>query len=215
MPKRKRKAYSRPKKLYSSTRIKEEGELVKIYGLKNKKEVWRADFAIGKIRNAAKKLITASEEDKQKFVDKQKEKGFEAETIADVLGLDKEDYLKRRLQSVVVKKKFARTHRQARQFISHKHVTIAGKINNSPSHLTTLKEEENLDLIVKLPVKNKALTKEEKQVIAQIKKKNGDEDSGNVKVAEKEESKTKVQTTDNKESKELPKPESKEEAKEE
>jgi small subunit ribosomal protein S4 len=161
MPKRKRKAFNRPRKLFDSTRIKEENNLIKKYGLKNKREVWRADFAIEKIRNIAKKLITASPEEKQKFIDKQKSRGFEIETIAGVLGLGKEDYLKRRLQSVVTKKKLSQTPRQARQFIAHKHVTIAGNIIDSPSHLTTLKEEADLDLIVRLPIKKKEAIKEE------------------------------------------------------
>jgi len=152
MPKRKQKKYNRPKKLYDKPRIEEENILVKKYGLKNKKEIWRADFAIGKIRDIAKKLITASEDEKSEFIERQKAKGFEVENIADVLGLDKEDYLKRRLQSVVVSKGLIKTPRQARQFIAHRHLTVDGKVINSPGHLTTVEEEAKIEIKIALPV---------------------------------------------------------------
>jgi len=175
MPRRKKKIYNKPKKAYDKPRIEEENVLVKRYGLKNKREIWKADFAIGKIRDTAKKLITASDEEKQEFIDKQKAKGFEVDTIADILGLDKEDYLKRRLQSVVVKKKLATTPNQARQFITHKHITINGNIIDSPSHLTTVEEENMVELDLRLPVK-KELTKEEKDLLEATKKKAEEED---------------------------------------
>jgi len=165
MPKRQHKRFNRPKKLFDSARIKEENELIKKYGLKNKREIWKADFAIEKIRNLAKKLITAPEEEKTEFIEKQKAKGFEAETIADVLGLSNEDYLKRRLESVVVAKKLATTPKQARQFITHRHIKINGKIINSPSHLTTLDEEAGLELDLKMPVKKQETTSEEEEFL--------------------------------------------------
>ena len=168
MPIRKQKSYNRPRKLYDKPRIEEENILVKKYGLKNKREIWKADFAIGKIRNIAKKLITASDEEKEKFIERQKAKGFEVETIADVLGLNKEDYLKRRLQSIVVKKKIATTPKQARQFITHKHIWVNKNILDSPSHMTTIEEEKTIETDVKLPVKEE-LTKEEKKFLEETK----------------------------------------------
>ena len=39
---RKHKLYKRPRKLFDISRIKDEDELVKKYGLKNKKEIWKA-----------------------------------------------------------------------------------------------------------------------------------------------------------------------------
>ena len=65
MPKRKRKKYSRPQRPFDKARIQEENILKDKYGLKNKKEIWKADAAIRRIRNLAKQLITKSEEDKK------------------------------------------------------------------------------------------------------------------------------------------------------
>jgi len=159
MPKRKQKKYSRPQRPFDKIRIEEENILKDKYGLKNKKEIWKADAAIGRIRNQAKKLITASEEEKQKFVEKLQKKGFEIESIADALGLDKENWLKRRLQTVVYKKGLTNTAKQARQLIVHKHVNIGNQIVNKPSYQVSLEEESlvklNLSLKLKEPKKSK------------------------------------------------------------
>jgi small subunit ribosomal protein S4 len=150
--------------------MKEEGGLINKYGLKNRREVWRANFAISKIRNLAKTLITAKPEEQTQFVERQKEKGFDVKTIAEVLGLSKEDYLKRRLQSVVVRKGFAKTYNQARQLITHKHITIEGNIINSPSHLTTLKEESTIECLKMIAGKTGPISDEEKKLLKQLNK---------------------------------------------
>ena len=167
MPKRNTKKYSRPRKIFDAALIKEENDLIKKYGLKNRKEVWKAGFVISKIRNIAKDLITASDKDKEEFIKRQAAKGFAVSTIAEVLGLSKEDYLKRRLQSIIVQKGFAKTPNQARQFITHKHVKINGDAIDSPSHLTTLEEEMNLEVDLKMPPKE-TISKEEKEILNKI-----------------------------------------------
>jgi len=152
--------------------MSEEQALVKKYGLKNRREVWKAGFAIGKIRDIAKELISGSDEDKAKFVKQQKAKGFAVETIADVLALNTEEYLKRRLQSILVRKGLCTKPKQARQFITHKHVSIDNNIINAPSHLTTADEEEKISLDIALPAKK--LTKDEEDLLQEIKHKEDD-----------------------------------------
>jgi len=170
MPIRKHKKYSRPRKLYDIATMKEEHNLIKKYGLKNRREVWKADFQISKIRNIAKTLITAEEKLKEDFVKKQKEKGFNIESLADVLGLNKEDWLKRRLQSIVVKREIAKTPKLARQLINHKHIRINGKFIDSPSHLTTLEEEKTVETNLAIPEK-KIISDEDRLILKQIKPK--------------------------------------------
>lgn len=154
MPRRKHKIYKKPKRLYDKIRIEEENSLIKKYGLKSKREIWKADSAIGKIRRQAKLLLTRTAEEQNKFIEKLKKQGFQVEKIADILALDKEDYLKRRLQSVIVKKGLASTPKQARQFIVHKHIKINNKKVNIPSYLVPIDEESKIELI--LVKKNKA-----------------------------------------------------------
>ncbi len=160
MPKRKHKKYRKPKKSYDRARIDEEDLLVKKYGLKNKTEIWKAESEISEIRRRAKELLTKSDEDSEKFIAKLNKQGFVVKNIADILALDKEDYLKRRLQSILVEKKIANSPRQARQFITHKHVTINNNAINIPSYIVPVDEENKINLrlvrkekIVKDPVK--------------------------------------------------------------
>lgn len=169
MPKRKHKKFSRPRKLFDINLIKEENNLIKKYGLKSRREVWRANYAIERLRNIAKKLITADEGLKNEFLERQIKKGFNVSTIADVLALSKEDYLKRRLQSVLVARGLAKTHKQARQVITHKHVSIDKRYIDSPSHLTTLEEENSISINLKIPNKE-TITEEEKRALRMMKK---------------------------------------------
>ena len=166
MPKRPSNKYERPRKPFDILTLKSQGDLIKKYGLKSRREVWKADFQIGTIRDLAKTLITAPEKDRKEFTERQAKKGFAVSTIQEVLGLGKEDSLKRRLESVVAAK-FGMTHRLARQLITHKHVKIGDKMIKSPGHLTTVEEEANLILTVAVPTKQ-VITSEEKQILNKI-----------------------------------------------
>lgn len=151
---RKHKIYARPRKLYDKTRIEEENVLVERYGLKNKREIWKASSAIDKIRRQAKMLIVASSDEQEKLIKKLNKIGFKVGKIADILALDKESLLKRRLQSVIAEKKLAKTPKAARQLIAHKHVAINGNIINIPSKIVDVEEEDKIE-IVNLKAKQK------------------------------------------------------------
>jgi len=60
----------------------------------------------------------------------------------DVLSLTVEDLLKRRLQSIVFEKGFAKTIYQARQFIVHGHIQVLGKKIDAPSYIVKKEEED-------------------------------------------------------------------------
>lgn len=143
---RKQKKYSRPRKLYDKARIEEENVFIKKYGLKNKKEIWKAEARVEEIRRRAKKLITAGSEEQKKLVEKLRKMGLKVKSIADVLALNKEDWLKRRLQSLIVGK-IAKTPKQARQLITHKHIAIADKIINVPSYIVPVEEEDKINIV--------------------------------------------------------------------
>ena len=155
--KKQSKKYSRPRKPFDKVRIEEENLLKEKYGLKNKKEIWKADAAIRRIRNLAKQLITKSEEEKQAFIERLQKKGFKIESIADALALNKEDWLKRRLQTIVFHKKLTTTPKQSRQFVAHKHVSIGNQIVNIPSYQVNLEEESlvKLNIVLKKPKSKK------------------------------------------------------------
>ncbi len=157
--KRKHKIYSRPKRPFDKTRIEEEGKIKEEFGLKNKKEIWKADARIKEIREKAKKLISATENEKEAFFNRLKKMGFKVNSIGDVLSLDKRDYLKRRLQTVLVDKKIASTTKGARQLITHKKVLINGNSINAPSFIVPIDLENKISLKER-KVKSKATKKE-------------------------------------------------------
>ena len=65
---RKHKKFTRPRQLFNRGRIDEENILVERYGLKNKKEIWKAKTKISGIRRRAKNLINdKNEEIRQEF----------------------------------------------------------------------------------------------------------------------------------------------------
>lgn len=150
--KRKHKTYSKPKRPFDKKRFEEETEIKKEFGLKNKKEIWKAEAEIKSIREKAKKLISADEQEQKRLFERLQKKGFDVNSIADVLGLEKKDYLKRRLQTIIVEKKLATTSKTARQLITHKKVFVDGKIVNSPSYIVPKKLENKI--ILKTKVKN-------------------------------------------------------------
>ena len=177
MPRRKHKKYTKPKTPFDSLRIAEENNLIKKYGLKNKREIWRADSAVDKLRGQAKKLLTKSTEEQERFVDKLQNRGFKVSNIADVLSLNKEDYLKRRLQSIVVLKNLATTSKQARQFIAHKNIAIDGKIMNIPSYIVPVDEEDKitLEIVKKIKKPEKLIVEENREREVEKNKTNSEE----------------------------------------
>lgn len=150
---KKKKNFSRPRKAYDMVRIKDENELAKKYGLKSKKEIWKAEAAVDRIRSLGKKLITAKKEEQEIFFNKLNKMGFKIKTVSDILGLTKENWLKRRLQSLIIEKGMAKP-KEARQLIAHKHVSIDGKIINVPSYMVDVEDENKIQIIKKVkPVK--------------------------------------------------------------
>ena len=155
--KRKHKTYSKPKRPFDKVRIDEEAQIKKEFGLKNKKEIWKADANINSLREKAKKLISADPLEQQALYDRLKKIGINVTSIADVLSLTKQDYLKRRLQSVLVGKKLATTIKSARQLITHKKVLVNNLVVNRPSYIVSIELENKISL---KPSKQKAKPKE-------------------------------------------------------
>ncbi|MEM4259352.1 MAG: 30S ribosomal protein S4 [Candidatus Pacearchaeota archaeon] len=138
---RKKKKYSRPKKAFEISRIKEENALLKKYALKNKLEVWKTMAKIDYFRRRAKALAKSPIEKQQVLFNKLKALGLNTNTIADVLALKIENLLERRLPTIVFKKNLAKTIKEARQMVVHKRVLIDNKVINIPSYLVSVAEE--------------------------------------------------------------------------
>ena len=147
-PRKSRKKYNTPTHPWNAERIKDENKLMTKYGLKNKKEIWKADTLVRRYSREARYLLGFSEdqlkEEKLELLGHLARTGVlpEGAPLEDILNLTVEDILRRRLQTVVYRKGLARTPKEARMFVVHGHITLNGKKINSPSYVV-LKEEEN------------------------------------------------------------------------
>ena len=147
--KKEHKKYSKPKQPFNKERLIEEAEIKKEFGLKNKKELWKSDSMIKSIKARAKKLISANKEEQTLLFDRLKKIGLVTDSIADVLSLDKTDYLKRRLQTIIVMKKLATTTKGARQLITHKKIIVGRNVVDSPSYIVPVELENKISLKTK------------------------------------------------------------------
>jgi len=150
-PKFPRKKYEAPSHPWEADRIQREKELLKKYGLKNKREIWRAATILRRIREQARRLFAKRskeevEKEKEKLLKRLSRLGMlpEESTLDDVLALSIEDILARRLQTLVYLHGLAKTPKQARQFIAHGHIAINGKKVRVPSYLVRKEEEDKI-----------------------------------------------------------------------
>lgn len=150
-PKHPKKKYAKPAHPWQGARIKEERVLMKEYGLKNKKELWKMGTILKKIKTQAKSLISKNDAEAQKekelFLKRLARLGIISTIdvkLEDILGMSVKDILDRRLQSIFMKKGLAKSTKQARQFIKHRHVLINDKIVDIPSYLVLAEEEQSI-----------------------------------------------------------------------
>ena len=61
------KVFKTPRRPFEKERLDSELKIIGQYGLKNKREVWRVQMGLGKIRNAARELLTLEEKDPRRI----------------------------------------------------------------------------------------------------------------------------------------------------
>tara|TARA_Y100000310_G_scaffold158151_1_gene157574 strand:- start:285 stop:1010 length:726 start_codon:yes stop_codon:yes gene_type:complete len=149
-PKKLKKKYSGPRHPWTASVLDEERIIKREYALGNKRELFKIDSFLKKYKDLAKKLIASTTEQSKKeevqVLDKMQRLGLlpMGAKLDDVLGLELKDALERRLQSIVFRKGLARSMKQARQFITHRHIIINEKEITAPSYLVSLEEENHL-----------------------------------------------------------------------
>lgn len=149
-PRKIRKKYQKPAQRWKKERIDTERPIMRSYGLKNKRELWKMSSVLRGFTRQAKALAarkdTQAEREQQQLFSRLRKYGLlkEQATLDDVLGLTLGDILERRLQTLVYKKHLARTVSQARQMIVHEHITIDGKKMTAPSYLVPTAEEVSI-----------------------------------------------------------------------
>ncbi|RBQ23231.1 30S ribosomal protein S4 [Candidatus Methanobinarius endosymbioticus] len=150
-PRKARKKYDTPPHPWNAERIKSENKLMVKYGLKNKKEIWKADTLVKKYSREARYLLGFSqdqvEEERNELIGHLTRQGILAENalLEDIVNLTVENVLRRRLQTMVHQKGLARTAKEARMFVVHGHIAMNGKKIDSPSYVVKRGEEDLVD----------------------------------------------------------------------
>lgn len=125
------KTYKVPKRPYESERLDQELKIAGSYGLANKREIWRVVYVLSRIRRAARNLLMLEEGHHTRLFEgtallrRLVRMGVLSEgvtTLEDVFGIKVEDFLDRRLQSLVAQRKLAKSIHQARVIIRHGHI---------------------------------------------------------------------------------------------
>ena len=156
-PRKRRKLFRRPRMIWTTDQLNAELYVMGSYGLRNKRELWKAQTEVARIRNQARALLALSSEARS-----EKEKRLlnflnrlglvkEGATLDDILNLKVEDLLERRLQTIMMKKSGTKSPYQARQIVSHGHVSIGNRKVNIPGYLVRTDEEPQILLHVELP----------------------------------------------------------------
>jgi small subunit ribosomal protein S4 len=159
-PKKKHKTYNTPKRPYDAASLEEELRTIGVYGLRNKRELWKAHTELSHMRGRARDLLSlgAAEREKREkeIVYKLYKRGLVMENgrLEDVLTLSVEDLLERRLQTYLFRRGMASSLFQSRQLIAHGHIAINGRKVTSPSYQVKIDDEETLDYALSSPYHN-------------------------------------------------------------
>lgn len=160
-PKKPRKKFSRPRTPWRADLLAQELYLLGTYGLRNKRELWRAQTMLSNIRKQARTLLAAPPEVRAQreatLLRSLTKRGIVPAdaTLDDVLSLTVENILARRLQTIVWRKGLAYTPYQARQLITHRHIVIGDRVVTKPSYLVSAEEEPKVGFRADSPYKSR------------------------------------------------------------
>lgn len=140
-PKRLERQYDVPRMKWNKSKIRADKKIMSEYGLKTKKEIWKAETEVRKFRKRARLLLAGRIDDyatrKDELLKRLEGIGILSKDskIEDVLKLEATDFLDRRLQTLVFRNGLALTANQARQLITHNHILVNGKVRTIPGSL--------------------------------------------------------------------------------
>ncbi len=149
-PKKLKKKYETPNHPWNKTEIDANKELRREFGLRNRREILVAESFLKKYKNLAKRLIAnqtaQGAKEKEQIMGKLQQLGLlqAGADLNSILNLHTKDVLERRLQTLLARKGLCRTMKQARQFVTHRHVRIGDKEITSPGFLVSLEQETHI-----------------------------------------------------------------------
>ncbi|VDO07082.1 unnamed protein product [Rodentolepis nana] len=143
---------------YEKERLDQELKLIGQYGLRNKREVWRVKLSLAQIRKNARELLTLEESNLRRqfegnaLLRRLVRMGILPEDkmkLDFVLGLKIEDFLERRLQTIVYKMGLARSIHHARVLIRQRHIRVRKQLVDCPSFMVRLDSQKHIDVSLK------------------------------------------------------------------
>eukprot|EP00002_Diphylleia_rotans_P004338 TRINITY_DN13167_c0_g1_i1.p1 TRINITY_DN13167_c0_g1~~TRINITY_DN13167_c0_g1_i1.p1 ORF type:complete len:195 (-),score=43.76 TRINITY_DN13167_c0_g1_i1:93-677(-) len=149
-----------PRRPYEKERIDSELKIIGEYGLKNKREVWRVQLSVAKIRAAARELLTLEEKHPRRLFEgaallrRLSRLGVLDESrlkLDYVLGLKTQDFLERRLQTQVLKLGLAKSIHHARVLIRQRHIRVGKQLVDVPSFMVRVDSQKHIDFAATSP----------------------------------------------------------------
>ena len=151
-PKMPRRIWKKPKRPLNYDLIMDELKTLGTFGLKTKRELWKTQTELSRIRFQARSILALRQEIRERkepiliqslskigLVDKNS-------TLDDVLNLQVNDLLSRRLQTIAQRKLYFKTPYQVRQAITHGHIMIGDNVVTIPSYIVKTEEETKIHL---------------------------------------------------------------------
>lgn len=154
------KTFKKPRRPFEKERLDAELKVVGEYGLRNKRELWRVQMVLSKIRNAARTLLTLEDKDPKRVFEgralmrRMYKYGLLDETqdkLDYVLALTPQDFLERRLQTLVFKQGLAKSIHHARVLIRQRHIRVGKQIVNIPSFMVRVDSQKHVDFALTSP----------------------------------------------------------------
>merc|ERR1711981_292244 len=149
-----------PRRAYDKERLDHELKTIGTYGLKNKREIWRCSLILSKVRSVARNLLTMDEKDNRRIFEGQAlmrrmiRYGIldeDKQRLDYVLALKVEDFLERRLQTLVYKRGLAKSIHHARVLIKQKHIRVERQIVDVPSFMVRVESQPHIDFSLSSP----------------------------------------------------------------
>ena len=152
-PKTSRRVWKKPKRPLNYDLIMDELKTLGTFGLKTKRELWKTQTELSRVRLQARSLLALRQDERERkepiLMQSLSKIGLVSEdsTLDDVLNLQVTDLLSRRLQTIAQRKLYFKTPYQARQAIVHGHIMIGDSVITIPSYIVKTEEEAKIHLI--------------------------------------------------------------------
>jgi len=152
-PKMPRRIWNKPKRPLNYDLMMDELKTLGTFGLKTKRELWKTQTELSRVRFQARSILALRQEDRRRkepiLIQSLSKIGLvdQNSTLDDVLNLQVTDLLSRRLQTIAQRKLYFKTPYQARQAIVHGHIMIGDNVVTIPSYIVKTEEETKIHLI--------------------------------------------------------------------